>query len=81
MSCRNAHIAHDEVRTGKDLCIDALQDKAIFPIIVQRDQEGVVDIAVSEFPDIKNPTQGAELFCYSEKVFQCLASSCRFAHS
>ena len=60
---------------GKDLCIDALQDEVIFPVIVQRDQEGVVDIAVSEFPDINNPAFGAELLCDSEKVFQGLAPS------
>jgi hypothetical protein len=75
MRCGNAHIAHDKVRTGKDPGIDALQDKAAFPVIVQRDQEGVVDIAVSEFPDINNPALGAELCCDSDKVFQGLASS------
>jgi len=69
------HIAHDEVRTGKDLCVDSLQDKAVFPIIVQRDQVCAVDIAVSEFPDISNPALGAELLCDSEKVFQGLAPS------
>jgi hypothetical protein len=75
MSSRNAHIAHDEVRTRKDLGIDALQDKTIFPVIVQHYQEGAVDIAVSEFPDINNPALGAELCCDSDKVFQGLASS------
>jgi hypothetical protein len=75
MGRRDAHIAHDEVRTGKDLCIDALKDEAIFAVIVQRDQKGAVDVAVSEFPDINNPAPGAELLCDSEKVFQGLSSS------
>jgi hypothetical protein len=75
MNCGNAHIAHDEVRTGKDLGIYALQDKAVFPVIVPRDQECAVDIAVAEFPDIHNAALGAELRGDSEKVFQDLASS------
>jgi hypothetical protein len=75
MGCRNAHIAHYKVRTGKDPGIDALQDKAVFPGIVPCDQEGVVDIAVSEFPDLHNPIPGAELSGDTEKVFHCLASS------
>jgi hypothetical protein len=70
----DAHIAHDEVRAGKDLRVDALQDKVIFPFPVQRDQEGAVDIAVAKFPDINNPVLRAKLLCYSKKVAQGLSS-------
>ena len=43
--------------------------------LVPREQEGAVDIAAAEFPDIHNPPLGAELLCDREKVFQGLASS------
>jgi hypothetical protein len=80
MGNRNAHIAHDEVWTGKDLGIDALQDKTFFPVIVQRDQEGAVDIAIAVFPDINNLI-GAELLCDREKVFQVLPPHKKFPQS
>ncbi len=76
----DAHIAHDEVRTGKDLGINALQNEAIFAIIVQRDQEGAVDIAAAEFPDVKNPPLKAELLCDTEKFFQKPSSRYRYCY-
>ena len=41
-----------------------------FPCGVQCDQKGIIDIAMSKFPDINNLTLSIELFCDDEKIVQ-----------
>jgi hypothetical protein len=65
-----AHILNDKFRLTKHLCVDALQDKMFFPCGIQCDQKGVIDIAMSKFPDINNLTLWIELFCNCKKIVQ-----------
>jgi hypothetical protein len=72
MSGRDAHIAHDKFRPGKDPCIDALQDKVFCPFGIECHQESIIYIAVAEFQDINNCALLPELFCNGKQIVQRL---------
>jgi hypothetical protein len=70
MAGANAHIEHHKFRLMKHLSVYALEDKVFFPCGVQRYQEGLIDIAVTEFTDVNNATLRPELFCNGKKIVQ-----------
>ena len=74
MLCGDAHIEHYKFRLTKHQCVDALQDEVFFTCAInfffQGYQKGVVDIAISEFPDINDPALGPELLCSNRNIVQ-----------
>ena len=74
-----AHVLHDQFRLTKHPRVDALQNKVLFCCAIQGYQEGVMDIAISIFPDVQDPAPGFELVGNGDKMVQglvCDAAAC-----
>ena len=62
MCANKPQVVHDCCRLSKNLCIDALQDKAVCPV-AQFYQVGIMDDAVTKCLDPGN------CFCMADKIF------------
>jgi hypothetical protein len=73
MAAHDTQVSHDQIRPEKHPGIEALQNKARFRRALHRHQIGVIDIAVTIFPDIHNPVLRGELCGYANRMIQVCA--------
>jgi hypothetical protein len=66
----DAHILHDQLRIFEDIRIDPLEDKFALRGSVERDDVGVIDVAIAKFLDLKDVSGVAELLGDEGKIFQ-----------
>ena len=74
-----AYVAHDIFRLVKYVRVDALEDKMLLSFGIQGNQEGIIDVAVPEFPDVCNLSQWLELLCNCNKIIHGLIPCAKIA--
>ena len=61
--CKDAHILHNQLRIFEDVGVDPLKDEFIICRCIERDNVGVVDVAIAKFFDVKDVPASVELLC------------------